>query len=249
MQWVTRIHSALEKNQFLLTYQPIAPTRNGDSHGTHYELLLRMMGEDQTQVMPGYFLPAAERYDLIGDLDHWVTQTAFRGLASHPEHLERLFLCSINLSGPSLGDGDFLRSIIRQLEQNDIPAEKICFEITETAAIIHLPSATRFIRELRQLGCRFALDDFGSGLSSFAYLKNLPVDFLKIDGLFVKDIVEDPIDLAVVKSINEIGHVMGKQTIAEFVENESILGKIRELGIDYAQGYHIGRPQPIAVMA
>ncbi len=248
MQWVSRIHSALEENQFYLTYQPIAPIQNGNGAGTHYELLLRMMDENQKLILPGAFLPAAERYNLIHQLDHWVAGTAFRWLAEHRGHLDRLHLCSINLSGHSLGDRKFLEFITVELGRRDIPAEKICFEITETAAISNLPSATRFIKELRKLGCRFALDDFGSGLSSFAYLKNLPVDFLKIDGLFVKDIVDDPIDLAVVRSINEIGHVMGKRTIAEFVENEAILDKIRAIGIDYAQGYHIGHPQPIAEM-
>ncbi len=132
-----------------------------------------------------------------------------------------------------------------QLTEANIPPEKICFEITETAAIANLPDACRFINVLRQQGCCFALDDFGSGLSSFAYLKNLQVDFLKIDGTFVKDIAEDPLDWAMVKYINEIGQLMGKQTIAEFVENEDILAKLKEIGVDYAQGYHLGEPRPI----
>ena len=141
-----------------------------------------------------------------------------------------------------------MKFVIRQFEEKNLPPEKICFEITETTAIADLTSATRFIKALSELGCRFALDDFGSGLSSFAYLKNLPVDFLKIDGMFVRDIVDDPIDFAMVKSINEIGHVMGKQTIAEFVEDQAILEKLREIGVDYAQGYGISRPRPIEEM-
>jgi len=164
----------------------------------------------------------------------------------HPEHLERLHICSINLSGHSLTNRDFLDFMTRQLEETGIPPAKICFEITETMAIANLARATRFIHALKELGCRFALDDFGSGLSSFAYLKNLPVDFLKIDGMFIRDILDDPIDMAVVSSINDIGHVMGKLTIAEFVEDDAILAKLREMGVDYAQGYGIGRPQPIS---
>jgi EAL domain-containing protein (putative c-di-GMP-specific phosphodiesterase class I) len=134
------------------------------------------------------------------------------------------------------------------LDEGRVRPERICFEITETATIANLSSATRFIRALKERGCKFALDDFGSGLSSFAYLKNLPVDYLKIDGAFVKDIVNEPVDLAMVKAINDMGHVLGKKTIAEFVESEAILQKLRELGVDYAQGYHIGRPQRITAL-
>ena len=169
----------------------------------------------------------------------------FRWFQQHPEQLEQLELCSINLSGLSLSNETFLAFVIEELEKYAITPRKICFEITETVAIANLSSAIGFISRLRELGCHFALDDFGSGLSSFAYLKNLPVDFLKIDGQFVKDILDDPMDLAMVKSINEIGHVMGKRTIAEFVENDGILQKLREIGVDYAQGYGIGRPIPI----
>ena len=246
MQWVSRIHKALEEDRFRLSYQPIVPVGNGNGNGAgeHYEILIRMVDEDDRMVSPGAFLPAAERYNLISQLDHWVLETAFAWLVDHPQHLENLHMCSINLSGHSLGDQEFLEFATRQLEETGIPPEKICFEITETMAIVNLSKATQFMQALKGLGCRFALDDFGSGLSSFAYLKNLPVDFLKIDGVFVKDIVDDPIDMAVVSSINEIGHVMGKQTIAEFVEDEAILAKLREIGIDYAQGYGIGRPQP-----
>jgi EAL domain-containing protein (putative c-di-GMP-specific phosphodiesterase class I) len=154
-------------------------------------------------------------------------------------------LCAINLSGHSFSDPQLQTFIVEQLEQFAIPPAKLCFEITETAAIANLTYATRFITLLKTRGCRFALDDFGSGLSSFAYLKNLPVDFLKIDGAFVKDIATDPIDLAMVRSINEIGQLLGKQTIAEYVEDEAILQRLQELGVDYAQGYYIGRPQPL----
>ena len=215
------------------------------SDGLHYELLLRMKDEHGQVVPPGAFLPAAERYNLSPRLDRWVLEAAFAWLTEHPQHLARLSLCSINLSGHSLGDDEFLEFVVQRFSSSAVPPSKICFEITETAAIANFSRATHFIRALKRLGCPFALDDFGSGLSSFAYLKTLPVDFLKIDGVFIKDVVHDPLDLAMVKSINELGQVMGKRTIAECVENDEILSKLRELGVDYAQGYGVGRPQPL----
>jgi diguanylate cyclase (GGDEF)-like protein len=249
-QWVARINRALEEGRFCLYFQPIRPVVSSEMQGAHYELLLRMKDEEGHIVLPGAFLPAAERYDLATKLDGWVIHAMFEWLICHREHLEQLYLCEINLSGHSLSDDEFLRTVIREFDETNIPAEKICFEVTETAAIANLTKATHFIQTLKARGCRFALDDFGSGLSSFAYLKNLPVDFLKIDGVFVKSIVNDPTDLAMVKSINEIGHTMGKRTIAEFVESAAILRKLKlpEIGVDFAQGYHIGRPRPIADM-
>ncbi len=248
MQWVARIDRALEEDRFQLNFQPIVSVKSGEQKGAHYELLLRMQDEEGHIVHTSVFLPAAERYNLATKLDRWVVRKAFEWLTRHPEHLERLYLCEINLSGHSLGDGEFLELVIQQLGEAAIPPEKVCFEVTETAAIANLTSATHFIQTLKGVGCHFALDDFGSGLSSFAYLKTLPVDFLKIDGLFVKDIADDPTDLAMVKSINEIAQAMGKQTVAEFVENEAILEKLREIGVDYAQGHYIGGPRPIEEM-
>ena len=163
-------------------------------------------------------------------------------LLSEQAYVDSLSHCAINLSGLSLGDDTFLTHVVSLIRDSGIPPAKFCFEITETAAIANLTKATLFIRTLKGLGCQFALDDFGSGLSSFAYLKTLPVDYLKIDGVFVKDIENDPIDLAMVKSINDIGKVMGKRTIAEFVESEAILSKLVEIGVDYAQGFHVGKP-------
>ena len=194
---------------------------------------------------PVVFLPAAERYNLIGRLDRWVVGAALEWLASAaaPPHL--VSLCSINLSGQSLADDELLAFIHQRLRKTGVDPTRICFEVTETAAIANLARATRFIHDLKQVGCRFALDDFGSGLSSFAYLKTLPVDFLKIDGLFVKDMVHDPVDRAMVRSINEIGHLMGKLTIAEFVEDDATLAMLQDIGVDYAQGYGIGKPRPI----
>ena len=253
MQRVVQIQRVLEEGRFELYFQPIVPI-NSDSHrryddeGAYHELLLRMKDEEGQIVRPNAFLPAAERYNLSTKIDRWVVGSALDWFTHHPAHKQSLYLSSINLSGHSLGDEEFLDFVMQQLDTTDFPPEKLCFEITETAAIANLSSATRFIKALKERGCWFALDDFGSGLSSFAYLKNLPVDFLKIDGAFVKDIVDDPIDFAMVKSINEIGHVMGKRTIAEFVENDAISLRLAELGVDYAQGYGIGRPQPIEEM-
>ena len=255
MQWVARINQALEEDRFCLSVQPIRAlsdidsepgswTPGSDGHG-YYELLLRMRDTSGRMVPPGAFLPAAERYSLSVRLDRWVVEKFFSWLDEHPEQLDRLSMCSINLSGHSIADEEFLQFVISRLDGSNVPAEKLCFEITETAAITNLVSATRFITALKGWGCCFALDDFGSGLSSFAYLKQLDVDYLKIDGVFVKDMVTDPINLAMVKSINDIGQVMGKQTIAEFVENDGILEKLREVGVDYAQGYRIGRPTPL----
>jgi diguanylate cyclase (GGDEF)-like protein/PAS domain S-box-containing protein len=242
IQWVTRINQTLEKDRFCLYAQPIVPLDG--SSDEHYELLIRMIDKKGKIIPPGAFLPAAERYSLISKLDRWVIKNAFSLLAEHPEFLKNINFCSINFSGQSITDNDFLGFITTQLNDSGIPGEKICFEITETAAISNLSTAMKFISTLKGLRCQFALDDFGSGLSSFAYLKNLPVDYLKIDGMFVKDIVDDPIDHAMVKSINEIGQVMGMKTIAEFVENDEIKGMLREIGVDYAQGYGTGKPQP-----
>lgn len=244
MHWVSGIRQALAEHRLRLHYQPIVPLCGGD-HGHHYELLVRMQGSDGGMVSPGKFLPAAERFNLISLLDRWVIQQAFDFLEAHPGHLEHLDTCAINLSGLSVGDGDFLDWLLRRFRDSRVPGEKICFEITETAAIQNIDIATDFMRQLRGQGCRFALDDFGSGLSSFAYLKNLPVDAVKIDGMFVRELQDDPINQAVVRSINEIGHVMGKQTIAEFVETEPVRDLLRSMGVDFGQGFGLALPRPV----
>ncbi len=243
MQWVEKINRAIDENQFSIYVQKIEPIENSDKE--HYEALIRIVDEQGKLIPPGAFLPAAERFNLISKIDRWMIENVFNLLVKQTLFLNTVEFISINLSGQSIAEEDFQVFIISKIMDSLIPPEKVCFEITETAAISNLNSANNFITKMNVLGCRFALDDFGSGLSSFAYLKNLPVTYLKIDGMFVKDIVSDPIDRAMVKSINEIGHVLGMKTIAEFVENDEIKGMLREIGVDYAQGYGISKPQPI----
>ncbi len=244
MQWVERIQRGLDENRFCLFGQLIVPV-DGRQEGKHFETLVRYQDDKGNIIPPGAFLPAAERYNMAAAMDQWVIKNLFSWLAEHPAFLNDLSVCSVNLSGLSLSDDNMLAFIDQQFLERSIPTQKICFEITETAAISHLGNARHFIDSLRGKGCRFSLDDFGSGLSSFAYLKNLPVDYLKIDGLFVKDILHDEVDLAMVESINSIGHVMGKKTIAEFVENDEIMARLSQLGVDYAQGYGIAKPVPL----
>ena len=241
MQWVNRIQSALDENRFVLYQQPIVALR-GDGAPTQVELLLRLRDEDGALVPPGAFLPAAERYNLAVSIDRWVIRQAFHWIATSTTAPDR---CFINLSGQSLGDEGFLELVIGEFESSAVSPTRICFEVTETAAIANLRNATAFMSALRRLGCQFALDDFGSGLSSFAYLRTLPVDYLKIDGLFVRDMVDNPIDVAVVQSINQIGRVMNKQTIAESAESDAIIEKLRELDVDFTQGYATGEPRPL----
>ncbi len=245
MQWYNRILIALEAHQFVLYAQRIQAITEEPADKLHFEILLRLKGVDGEIIPPGAFMPAAERYNLANQIDRWVVTQTLEWLASHPEIIEKLGLCAINLSGQSLGDPSFYSFVLAQFKQTHIPIDKICFELTETAAVANLANAIDFITKLRALGCSFALDDFGSGLSSFGYLKTLPVDILKIDGLFVRDIVDDPVDLALVRSINEIAHLLGKKTVAEYVENDAILKTLQNLGVDYGQGYGISMPIPL----
>jgi diguanylate cyclase (GGDEF)-like protein len=248
MEWVGRLQKALDENRFVLYAQDIVRVNLAERAGTHCELLVRMLDESGNLVPPMAFIPAAERYNLMPAIDRWVIRTAFATLSrlrADPAG-ERIDLCAINLSGASIGDDRFLDFVREQLALFSVPPQCICFEITETAAIAKLDKAAHFINELRALGCRFSLDDFGAGMSSFAYLKHLPVDFLKIDGVFVKDMADDPIDRAMVEAINSVGHVMGKQTIAEFVDSDRVITALREIGVDFAQGYGVAKPRPFA---
>jgi diguanylate cyclase (GGDEF)-like protein/PAS domain S-box-containing protein len=248
MQYISRITNAFEHDLFRLFYQPIvALGKNKEKKRIWYEILIRMMEDGGRVVGPMNFLPAAERYDMMPAIDRWVFTAFFK---FYKKNLEgRLppegFLCDINVSGMTLNDDSFLTFIRDLFAAYNVAPQTICIEITETAAIANLDQALRFITELKALGCKFSLDDFGSGLSSFKYLKHLPVDYLKIDGSFVKNIVENTVDAAIVETINDIGHLMGIMTVAEFVENRAIVEKLEKIGVDFAQGYCIARPRPL----
>jgi len=245
MEWIGRLQKALEEDRFVLYAQDIVGLDPARNLGDHCEILIRMLDEKGEMVPPMAFIPAAERYNLMPAIDRWVIRNAFAIIArqqaqvgSGPE------VFAINLSGSSIGDERFLDYVREQFGHFAVSPQSICFEITETAAIARLDKATHFINELKSLGCLFSLDDFGAGMSSFAYLKHLPVDFLKIDGGFVKDMADDLIDRAMVEAINSVGHVMGKQTIAEFVDGDRVIRLLREMGVDFAQGYGIAKPKP-----
>ncbi|MGE0383871.1 MAG: EAL domain-containing protein [Gammaproteobacteria bacterium] len=251
MHWVSDITKALDESRFVLYHQDIRPLAAGTAPVRHFEVLVRMLDDNNRVVTPGAFIPAAERYNLMPAIDRWVVTRVFsllarlRDLGGAPPAL----LATVNLSGTSISDQGFIGFVRNCAEETRLAPGSVCFEITETAAISNLNTAVAFITELKRLGLRFSLDDFGSGLSSFAYLKNLPVDFLKIDGSFIKDIVNDPIDRVMVDAINKIGHVMGLQTVAECVEDDDILATVTDLGVDFTQGFGIHRPAPLSLQA
>ena len=245
MQWVGRIKEALEQNRFCLYCQPIYALKY--QCACHLEILLRLQDEQGNIIAPLAFIPAAERYGLMPEIDRWVVRTALETLKAilEVQDLQQRILCNINLSGASLGEEGFAAYLMEQIENSGLPAAAICFEITETAAVSNFEVASELMKNLKKRGCRLALDDFGSGLSSFAYLKAFPVDFLKIDGSFVKHIADDPVAYAMVQSINTVGHVMGIETIAEYVENQAVYDKLLEMDVDFAQGYFIEKPMPL----
>jgi Amt family ammonium transporter len=246
MQWVARLNAALQADRLRLYVQPVLPLQADGPDTPHFEILVRLE-EDGQIIPPGAFLPAAERYGLMPRIDQWVVNNTLSWLGDRLRQAGRIEgVYAVNLSGASLSDERFRQALRATLQQLKLPPGLLCFEITETAAVANLSKVVQFIEEVKALGCLFSLDDFGSGLSSFAYLKNLPVDFLKIDGSFVKDIADDPMDLAMVQAINAIGHVMGLKTIAEYVASQAIADKLRAIGVDYGQGFHLGRPQPLA---
>ncbi|WP_413113055.1 putative bifunctional diguanylate cyclase/phosphodiesterase [Thaumasiovibrio sp. DFM-14] len=244
MVYVNRIHDAIDEQRFELYAQQILPLAL-ESKMHHYEILVRMRDTNGEMASPGVFLPAAERYNLAHLIDRYVVEHTLRWLASAPQALAQLELCSINLSGQSMGNDEFVGFLEHTIRSSPVPPQKLCLEITETAAIGNMSKAISLFSRLKKIGCQIALDDFGSGLSSFGYLKRIPVDIIKIDGMFVRDIARDEMDLAMVKAINDLAKTMGKKTVAEFVEGEEILAQLKELNVDYAQGYLIGKPCPL----
>ena len=245
MEWIGRLQKALEEDRFVLYSQEIAGLDVSREPEDHCEILIRMLDERGELVLPMAFIPAAERYNLMPSIDRWVIRNAFAIIAGRQaDKVGKPGIFAINLSGASIGDEHFLEYVREQFDHFAVAPQSICFEITETAAIAKLDKAAYFINQLKSVGCLFSLDDFGAGMSSFAYLKHLPVDFLKIDGGFVKDMADDPIDRAMVEAINSVGHVMGKRTIAEFVDGDRVIRMLREMGVDFAQGYGVGKPQP-----
>jgi len=248
VQWVQRIQDMLEQDRFRLYFQAIAPIGDiaSERNRLHGEVLVRMIDDDGGLIGPDAFIPAAERYSLMGAIDRWVVENTLKTLGQDIDHVQnRISTCSINLSGQSLSDDRFMSSLAKMIDDMDIPPELLCFEITETAVISNLSNATRLIDNLRAMGCQFALDDFGVGLSSFGYLKSLSVDYLKLDGCFIKNMTRDTTDYAMVHAINYVGQTLRIKTIAEFVENKETLEALRDIGVDYAQGYGIAKPQPL----
>jgi diguanylate cyclase (GGDEF)-like protein len=246
MQWVSRIHKALDEERLRLYFQEIRPVSPQGLAARHVEILLRMEDEEDGLVSPMAFIPAAERYALMPQIDRWVVETTLGACGSGlggRGHDDCVF--AVNLSGVSLKSEEFRGHIRALMRAHERAARQLCFEITETAAIGNLAVVNEFIQELKALGCQFALDDFGSGLSSFTYLKNLKVDYLKIDGAFVKGMASDSVDCSMVEAIHRIGRQVGLRTIAEYVESEAVLEKLREIGVDYAQGNHLHRPEPL----
>lgn len=249
MQWLAKLTEALENERFRLYVQPIIPLHHSNESIKHYEVLIRLEDKDGRIISPMAFIPPAERYGVMNRIDRWVIEAVFKEYVHLQEHSSQLYRFSINLSGTSLNDETMGAYIEGLFHTYNVPYQSICFEVTETAAVSNLNTALKFINRMRSLGCRFSLDDFGSGLSSFSYLQNFPVDYLKVDGAFVCDIDENLINRAMVQSINEISHVMGMKTICEFVENEHVEKVLLSLGVDYAQGYYYAEPEPISSLA
>ncbi len=245
VQWAAIINQALDEERFVLYHQAIESISpfNKDSKGERFEVLLRMLDEDNKLITPSSFMPSAERYNLAVKIDTWVFNQVLEWMTSNTHRLDDIKMCSINISGHSMNNIQYLDSVLQKLYETNVPPDKICFEITETAAISNISTALSLMQTIKSVGCMFALDDFGSGVSSFAYLKQLPVDYLKIDGSFVRDIADDQVDYEMVRSIKDVAGVMGMKTIAEFVETQEIKQKLHEIGIDYGQGYCISEPK------
>lgn len=246
MQWISRLTHALEEDRFVLYFQPIVPINSDDT--PKKEILLRLREEDGDLVDPSQFIPAAERYNLMPNIDRWVLRSVLRYAERQKEVIGRSDVFCVNISGASVADDDFLEFALELFHEQHELSPYICLEVTETAAIENLSRAVDFMQRLKELGVAFALDDFGNGFSSFAYLKTLPVDYLKLDGSFVRGIDQDPIDRSMVEAVNRIGHVIGMKTIAEFVRNQEIQDIVESFGVDYIQGFHIARPAPLEAL-
>ena len=244
MHWVSKLARACDESRFELFYQPIVAIGAAKHEREHFELMLRLRDESGALVTPAEFIPAAERYNVMPSIDRWVVRQALDRVVHRVGSGVKPFTVAVNLSGTSLNDERFLEYLIAELSNNDLVAGAMCFEITETAAIANLGNVVYFMRELKARGCHFALDDFGSGLSSFMYLKTLPVDYLKIDGQFIENVTRDPVDRSMVEAIGQVGKAMGIKTIAERVETAEVLAELGRLGIGFAQGFHIARPRP-----
>jgi len=248
MQWLSRLTKALEDEEFILYIQPIVPLLHKEDTIKHYEVLIRMKDKDSNIILPMAFIPAAERYGLMQKIDRWVIRNLFKKYSKLKTTKDICCTFSINLSGNSLADKTLSAYIEALFKTYDIEPESICFEVTETAAVANMDTAIEFIKRMRELGCKTSLDDFGSGLSSFAYLKNIPVDYLKIDGVFVNDLDKDEINRAMVKSINEVSHIMGIQTICEYVETKEVKDILEEMDVDFAQGHYYAEAKSIEIL-
>jgi EAL domain-containing protein (putative c-di-GMP-specific phosphodiesterase class I) len=248
MKWATRISDALRNQKFQLYYQDILPIQKGGLERFHCELLMRTESDSHDLISPIKFIPAAERFNMMGDIDRWVVSTAIQSITVLEKNnlSGKTSLYGINLSGQSLSDDLFIDYVSGLLEVYAINPENICFEVTESTAIVNPEVALNFMQEMKSIGCKFALDDFGTGISSFSYLKKFPFDFVKIDGSFIRNITTSEVDREVVGSVCRIAKVLGIQTIAEYVEDDTVLSLLRELGVDYAQGYGISEPAPLS---
>jgi EAL domain-containing protein (putative c-di-GMP-specific phosphodiesterase class I) len=248
MQWVLKLNRALDQNQFQLFEQAILPVSHRDPQVKHTEFLVRLIDSEGTIMEPEVFVPAAEHYNLMPKVDRWVINRAFQylgNLLQQGNTFHDLGVFFINVSGSSISESAFYDYVLEKLKEYNIPPEMVCFEIAETTALGQYGPAMDFIVNVRKMGARIAIDDFGAGLSSFSYLKSVPVDYVKIDGGFVCHMIDDPMDYAIVQAINQIGHIAGLQTIAEFVESESVMYKLKDIGVDYAQGNNLDAPHPI----
>jgi len=242
LNWLQRLKQALDEDLFQLRVQPLVTVDK--LHIGHFEFLLRLVEENGNETSPWSIINAAERYNMMQEVDHWVIKNAFKTIAELPDQYNDIVF-GINLSGQSATDPNLIEFLKEQFKLHQIEPRRLCFEITETAAIEHFRIAVELANDLRELGCTMALDDFGSGLSSFGYLKNLPVDMLKIDGQFIRELASNPIDQAIVKAIRDVASSMNLVTVAEFVEDEAAVAVLSDLGIDIAQGYYFGKPMPV----